>query len=396
MRTNGKIEVKIAILTTDNRSAFQRYELEKPWFGAAPEALLTGLAEFPEELEVHVISCTRHPVNAPEKIGENIWFHSLHVPKIGWMRTGYIGCISAVRRCLRRIQPDLVHGQGTELESGICAAFSGFPNVITLLGIMREMARLFQSRPGSFHWCAAAIEGIALKRTRGVLCNSRYTQEKLAGRTQKRWLVPNAVRLPYLATPLPKSSPLSEVTLLNVGTICSYKRQLELLDLLDPLAAEGFKFRLRFIGEIGGMGSYANDFRMRLQRSAYASHQDYIPLSELIKIYDSSTSLIHVSAIETFGLVVAEALSRNLKFFGFGTGGVKDIAENVAAATTVPDGDWTGLRDAIRKWLAQGAPRPSGAAEIIRERYHPLEIARQHLKIYREVPCRTTALESPF
>ena len=40
---------------------------------------------------------------------------------------------------------------------------------------------------------------------------------------------------------------------------------------------------------------------------------------------------------------------------------------------------------AIARWIAQGHPRPIGNAGIIRERRHPLILARRHLEIYREV-----------
>ena len=94
------------------------------------------------EVEVHVVSCLQQPVHSPEKLADNIFFHCLHVPKIGWLRTGYQGCIRAVRNKLKEIRPDIVHGQGTERDCAISAVFSGFPNVITIHGNMAELARL--------------------------------------------------------------------------------------------------------------------------------------------------------------------------------------------------------------------------------------------------------------
>src|SRR5579871_2278996 len=84
--------MKIALLTVDNREDSRKYNLPEPFFGTAPEALMQGFAAMPE-LEVHVISCAQKPLHSPEKIAPNIWFHSLYVPKMGWMRTSYQGCI---------------------------------------------------------------------------------------------------------------------------------------------------------------------------------------------------------------------------------------------------------------------------------------------------------------
>ena len=104
--------MKVAILTTDNREHYKDYETQEPSFGTAPEALMQGFALTPEA-EVHVVSCVRRKVKSPAKLAPNIFFHSLYVPKIGWMRTGYQGCIRAVRKKLTDLQPDIVHGQGT-------------------------------------------------------------------------------------------------------------------------------------------------------------------------------------------------------------------------------------------------------------------------------------------
>lgn len=376
--------MKVAILTTDNRWPHGEYEKPVPWFGMAPDALLSGFAAMPEEIEVHVISCIRQPVKSPEKLAENIWFHSLHVPKIGWMRTGYLGCIRAVRRRIRQIQPDLVHGQGTEYESAICAAFSGCANVLTLLGIMREMALIMKARPGSFYWFASALESLALRRTAGVLANSRFTENKIRDRTPKTWLVPNAVREVFFQRPLTAKGDNPPI-LLNAGLICANKRQNELLDVTDELHAEGLKFRVQFLGQAPRDNPYAARFLERIRNSEFASHHGFKSVSEMLDFYDRASCLVHVSQIESFGLVVAEALARNLKFIGFKTSGVSDIVDGVDDAEAFEDLDWAGFKAALRRWIEAGATRPRTASATMRERYHPIKIARSHLEVYREV-----------
>src|ERR1043166_5464942 len=119
----------IVQITTDNREPFREYHKTAPWFGTAPEALFQGFAQIPD-VKIHVIGCTQRPMaGSPDKLADNIWFHSLHVPKIGWLRTGYQGCVRAIRRRVSEIVPDIVHGQGTERECALGAIFSGRPNV---------------------------------------------------------------------------------------------------------------------------------------------------------------------------------------------------------------------------------------------------------------------------
>jgi glycosyltransferase involved in cell wall biosynthesis len=104
----------------------------------------------------------------------------------------------------------------------------------------------------------------------------------------------------------------------------------------------------------------------------------------LITCFDHAAAVVHFPSEEAFGLVVAEALARGLKFFGSRLGGILDIAEGTPGAELFEGGDWNGLQAAIGRWIKQGFPRP-GPASVIRERYHPQVIARRHVEIYREV-----------
>src|SRR6185437_7522962 len=139
--------MKVAIITTDNREQHPRYSLPMPYFGTAPEALIQGFAQLPDA-EVHVLSCTRQVMKqSPEKLAPNVWYHSLLVPRIGWTATAFQGCVRAVRRKLKQLQPDIVHGQGTERDCSLDAVFSGFPNVLTIHGNMRIIASVNKVKP---------------------------------------------------------------------------------------------------------------------------------------------------------------------------------------------------------------------------------------------------------
>jgi glycosyltransferase involved in cell wall biosynthesis len=89
-------------------------------------------------------------------------------------------------------------------------------------------------------------------------------------------------------------------------------------------------------------------------------------------------------------LVAAEALARNLKFFGFDVGGLPDIVRGVDGSELVPAGNWDEVKIAIRRWIENGSPRPTSAAPTMRERYHPRIVARRHIEIYREVLSRSS------
>ena len=379
--------MRIVVLTNDNRERFKDYSHPMPRFGPAPEALLQGFEALGKEVEVHVVSCLQKPAPSPEKIANNMWFHAVQVPKIGWLRTLYQGCVRATRKKIKEIKPDIVHGQGTERGCAMCAVFSGFPNVLTIHGNMRAIAKYHRAPPGSFFWTTAKLETFALKKTTGVFCNSAYTEGLVAPQAKRIWRVPNAIRRMFFDPPTYPDKKRPPV-LLNIGEIFTYKRQVELLAVARNLHRRGFRFEMQFVGGRESQIDYVNNFFRDIavaESEGYARYMGKMGSQELIGAMDAASALVHCPSEEAFGLVVAEAMAKNLKFFGSSVGGVGDIASGVEGAELFANGDWAGLENAIARWLEAGCPHPKTASETMRARYAPEVIARRHLEIYRSV-----------
>jgi len=378
--------MKIAFLVIDLRENDRSYSEVTPRFPGGTASLFDGFARLPE-VEVHIVSCIQQPVPSPEKLADNLWFHSLYVPKIGWLRTGYQGCIRAIRKILREIQPDIVQGVGTERDCAISPVFSGFPDVVTIQGNMTELARLNRARIGSYGWLTARLENFILPRTLGVFCNSSYTEALVNPRARRTWRVPHPLRQTFLDPP-PDAGPRPCI-LLNVGVISPRKRQLELLDMAEALHRQGLKFEFRFVGFTHPAAApYTEAFLERIkpmQEAGYAHFLGTPADSELLGYYDAAAAMVHFPTEESFGMTVLEGLGRDLKFFGARLGGIVDIAQDMPGAELFARDDWPGLTAAIARWITQGHPRPTGAAARIRERYHPEALAKRHVEIYREV-----------
>lgn len=379
--------MKIIQLTTDNREQFRDYGTPEPHFGAAPEALLQGFAGTPGP-EVHVISCLRNPVRSPPLILGNIHYHSLVVPKSGWMSTLYAGTIKATRQLIRELKPDIVHGQGTERDCAMSATHSGFPNVLTIHGNMSELNRLGINFEGQriFGFLASRLESHALRRTAGVFCNSAYTESLVAPRSQRTWRVPNAIRARFFreARCSPSSSELP--LLLNIGHLGPRKRQLEILRMAGDMHGGGHRFKLIFLGALSEASAYGKAFVDELkiaEAMGYACHGGFLDADGVVDLMDQAQGFVHFPLEESFGLVVAEAMARGLKFFGANLGGIKEIAAGIPGAEL--HSDFSTLKAGIAAWLEEGAPRQPEAARQIEERYHPEVIAARHMEIYRDV-----------
>ncbi len=380
-----KDTIRVAMIVGDEREVLGQWERTDPYFGPAPAALIAGLAGL-EELELHILCCTRHSLPAPEKIALNIFYHSIRVPRWGYLKTFYLPAILAIRRTLKSLRPEAVHGQGTEREYALAAAYSGFPSAVTIHGNMRAIARHFRARPLSFHWLTARLETIALRKATGVICNSAYTEEQVRPLARKTWRVPNALASEFFQPPTAERS--TEPVLLNVGHLAVHKNQLELLELASRLHERGLRFRLDFIGGIHAKSDYGRRFLAALapaERAGWARHLGVLSRAELITHLDSAHALVHVATEESFGLAVAEALARNLRLFAFRTGGIADIAAKLDDTTLITPLDWQALATSLESWLRAGHPPAINTAQTMHQRYSQATIAAAHMEIYREL-----------
>jgi glycosyltransferase involved in cell wall biosynthesis len=382
-----KRSMKIAIITTDGREQQQQYELDQPWFSTPVTALLDGFqaVENHDDIEVHVLSCARKSMRSPDKLGTNIHFHSLLVPKLGWMRTGYQGTIRAVRRKLKEIRPDLVHGQGTERDCAMNAVFSGYPNVLTIHGNIRQVARKLNARPLSFLWLAARLESLALQRTNGVLCLTNYTLDQVRDLTRRTWLVPNPVDAVYYSLQWTPSS--SSPGVLCVANIGPYKNQNQLIRSLDSVAATK-KFRLTMLGRINRESPYGREFLELVKTRPWCAYEGFKSRQELPAYWQSANMLVLPTLEDNCPMAVLEAMASGVPVAASRIGGIPDLidpdvdgllfdpqkpGEIASAVTRLLDDPATAMRIS-----AAGRKRSL-------EQHHPVVIARRHIEIYREL-----------
>jgi len=373
--------MKIALLTTDNREPFREYAKEMPWFGTAPEALLQGFAELPE-VEVHVVSCTQQPMKSPEKLAENIFFHSLHVPKIGWLRTGYYGCIRAVRRKLRELGPDIVHGQGTERDSSISAVFSGYPNVLTIHGNMRLVAQALQARPFSFYWLAARLESFTLPRSNGVVCITNYTREGIGSLVRKTWVVPNAVDRSFFKI---KHLPATPSRILCVGNVDRRKNQNALIRALDSLHAR-HGFELLFLGRINRAHAYSRDFLELIGTRPWCRYEGFTDRSALKKQLALASGLVLPSLEDNCPMVILEAMAAGVPVAAARVGGVPELVRHGETGLLFDPLNEKEMAAAVETLLTNTMEKiAANAREEALRRFYPEIIAKRHVEIYREV-----------
>ena len=354
-----------------------------PYFGTAPEALLQGFASL-SNLEIHVISCTQEEMASPEKLANNIWFHSLHVPKIGWLRTGYQGCIRKVRRLLQQIQPDMVHGQGTERDCAISAVFSGFPNVITIHGNMRLISAVNRASLFSYQWFAARLEGFTIPRSNGVICITNYTKRAVEQLARKTWLAPNAVNSAFFQV---QCKPETPPVILCVGTISWRKNQNAFIRALDPLASR-HEFRLVLLGDGNSRDPYMGDFQSLVKTRPWCEFLGFADRKTLRDWIGRAYLLALPSLEDNCPMVVLEAAAAGLPIVAGNVGGVPDLIVHGATGLLCNPADSESMMQEVERLLLD-QPFANRLAQSARsqawQKFRPEVIAERHVEIYREV-----------
>ena len=388
--------MRVALLTTDSREHFKDYGSHKPYFGTAPEALLQGFGML-SGVEVHVLSCTQQPMLSPGKLAPNIWFYPLHVPKWGWLRTGYQGCVRAVRQKLRDIQPDLVHAQGTERDCALSAVLSPYPRLLTIHGNLRLIKKQVGFRPFSAMWLQSYLEGLVVPRFNGVICITNYTREAVEHEVPKTWVVPNAVDPAFLALgekrlsdasarPSTLDSRLTTPIILCVANIDERKNQNAFIRALDPLAKK-MSFQVRFFGGCGA-SDFAREFRELIASRPWCYYGGMLGREELRSQFEQADMLALPTHEDNCPMVVLEAMASGVPIMASKVGGIPDLIDGVRAGLFCYPCDPESFRVGVKRVLedSEHAQRMASAAhDDAMRRFHPKVIARKHLETYREI-----------
>jgi glycosyltransferase involved in cell wall biosynthesis len=376
--------LKIAIIVPDNRDEFKRYWDPEPYFGSAPTALLEGFSKFPD-VEVHVITCTHRKMSSPERIYPNIWFHQIVVRRIGWL-TFYLGCVFAIRKLLNEIRPDIVHGQGSERYCALAAAFSGFPNIITLHGVMRRVVMHMQGRAKLYGLVAAMLETLSLRVSGKVLCISTYTKKLVEPLVKYTWVVPNALMGVWFSNSLDHKATPPGAPAVVVANISPWKNQNGLLRLWDEKMPPSFQ--ISFFGNAEAASLYFHEFNDLIASRPWAKHHGFIKSDEIRSMIDRSGAVILPTLEDNCPMVILEAMARGIPVVASKVGGITDLIDDgVTGRLFDPniDSDMRAKIEAVYSEPEISKSMARKAQKVAKDQFSSVAVARQHIQIYHEI-----------
>lgn len=374
--------MRIAMMIADERDGHKEYDLPRPYFGPDVTARLEGFASI-KSPEIHVVSCVKdRRLAQPRQLADAIFYHPVLVKRGFWKSLG-TEHVRNVRRVLDIIQPDLVHGFGTEYYMALCAAFSGFINCITILGNMRSIARKKKYRPFPYVPMSAIFEWVELKKTNAVFCNSRYTQNLVGGLCKTKWLSYPPVRTCFFDI---HRTPSAHPLLLCIGLVVPHKNQIRLIEALGVVGRRE-KIQLLFVGGLGPDTSYNHEFLSAVEACSWCEYIGEQKTDAVRRLLSRATGLVHPTKEDSFANVVAEAMAANVPVAVSEDAGIADVIKHQSNGLLFDPDDVESIRSAVRHLLdvtVSGEMAAEGR-RTAEELFAPEKIARQHIECYQQL-----------
>jgi glycosyltransferase involved in cell wall biosynthesis len=198
-------------------------------------------------------------------------------------------------------------------------------------------------------------------------------------------VLPNAVDKSFFdVQPAPDASapPIG----LCVGTICVRKNQNNFIRALDVLAKEK-PIKIQFASE-PAQDAYGAEFHRLIRERPWCEHIGFLNRDQLQARLAAASFVVLPTREDNCPMVVLEAMAAGVPVLASNVGGVPDLIVPEKTGLFCDPARPESFREGIAKLLGD-RPRvqqltAAAKVEAVR-RFHPQVIAREHLRIYREV-----------
>jgi len=326
--------------------------------GSHPAPWLTiqapRLAAVPN-IELHVIGVTKMLKSDEHFVEDGIYFHFLSLPRVPRALLFYQIDRRRIHSCLRNIEPDLVHGFGTESSYSYAAVSSPFQSLLMIQGIQSEIVRAL----GSARWRSPqlfvpmALERWTVRRCKDFICEANFAAEFV------RRLNPVA-NIHMLRTPvrseffsLQRDWPPAEApVLIFVGSVIPEKGIEVLLHAFAEVLKDFPEAHLRVIGHYAlGYAPVLQSILTRLGIESRVSLHGYLEIADVVQQFAAATLLVLPSFMDTAPNVIAEAQVAGVPVVATSVGGIPEMIEPDVTGVLVEPRSAASLRDGILRLL---------------------------------------------
>jgi glycosyltransferase involved in cell wall biosynthesis len=344
------------------------------------------LAEFEKrpDLRVHVVVLRNRLTQNFSFERNSTMFHLLKASSRARVLTLFWLDTFLIRRCLRRIQPCLVHAWGVEHGAALVASRLGRPSVVTMQGLLNWY---LQTVPAAhpFQRLMAKLEPVSLRRARVVTTESNFAVKYLQER-YPRLTVHQAEHAPNpVFRDVPRQPQLRPLRFVSLGTI-DYRKGSDLL--LRALARLLLEVEFELILVSGPNQSYLNSLKPGLPAALWerVRVKTHLSPAEVAAELSQAALLILPTRADTSPNAVKEAAVAGVPVVASAVGGIPDYITHGANGLLFPPGDLDGLTQSLREALrhprfSRGEVEPA-TWQRVRDYLSPERMAGRFLEAY--------------
>jgi len=353
--------------------------------------LARGLQRF-DDLELHIITRWQGiPLGDAGVERDGVIVHLLPVlPRFELARM-YRTYQLHLNDALARIQPDVVHSQGSDAH-GYVVVGSGHPAVVTVHGIMRQEARYVGSPFRRLRDQVAALltERYSLRHTRHLIAISRYVTTHFRSMLQPDinvYYIPNAVDEGYFNL----QNIADGHTILFAGHVIPLKRTLDLVKAFEKIAHKLPRVQLRIAGEAQSESAYAETVRAYIRETRMCDRVHMLGnLSEsaILREFAACDVLVLPSAQENAPMVIAQAMAAGKPVVATPVGGVPEMVSDRKTGFLTAVGDLEGLASTLLRLFQSPELRTrmgQAGRQFALNNYQVASVARRTYEVYQNV-----------
>jgi len=316
----------------------------RPHRSSAEWSWILGHLPPPEGVELH-IAC---PVTSGPWRGESFTYQgaSFHLVRClrGRLQTGYLFDPFFFRPLCSKLQPDVIHGWGTEDSHSIIAQhLAPDSHVVQVQGLINTY---LDHLPASHSLrYVAARERMTLKHARHVFVESAYSRDisqPYCGAHTRIWQVDHPLRGDFLISPPAKQNSRQ---VLFLGSLTERKGY---LDAVEAFASISPDWQLMMIGAgnseaIAALNAKVDALGLR-DRCRHVANAN---TTEVVQHMQASSIYLLPSYMDTGPTSLKEALAMNLWPVCYDNTGPAEFVRRFNIGTLCPTGDIPALRSAL-------------------------------------------------
>lgn len=299
-------------------------------------------------------------------------------------RTSFRGRVKRLIRVVKLLQPDLVHGHGTEDAYALAAVMSGFTAVISIQGIMAEYLK---TNPSSRYCFTSKTERRAVELSDYFMCRTHFDKSfvRQCNQSAKIFHMPEPMNPCFFCLTRKESEPKR---ILYVG---GFNERKGLDDLLKAVVLLKPKFPSCRIDVIGG----GEEARRKLLVSKakelgvfdMMKFHGFLESEKIAELHQQATLFVITSRNENSPNTLAEALCAGTPSVAYDVGGISSMFVDGESGFLVPPSDFETLAKKMMQLMGDAELRQRFSEKASRDGNQnlPENVAERCVQCYTEI-----------